>query len=438
MFYRRFSGLLLVGTTIAICHAGEPSATSMPRDESLVLPAFQHFVESNCFDCHDSATKTADLALDEILVQDVTKNQETWERVVRKLSTRQMPPIEMPRPSEADYEAALASLESSLDAVAAAPPNPGRSETFRRLTRTEYQNCIRDLLNLNVDVDALLPADESSLGFDNITVADLSPTLLNRYLSAAQTISRLAVGRAPREPREDNFRIRPDVTQDTHVEGLPIGTRGGTLIHYNFPRDGEYEIQVRLMRDRNDEIESLTSSDELEIMVDRGARALFTVQPPQKGESHQTLDAKLKTRITTTAGPHDVGVAFLAETASLQETTRQPLNVHFNFYRHPRLGPAVYQVSILGPFETGGPGESPSRKRLFINAPGDSEPQEGYAKQILSQVSRQAFRRPVDEEDLKTPLEFFRWKRGRRIRRWNRGRPHLDSGEPTFFISHRA
>src|SRR5206468_5329566 len=133
----------------------------------------------------------------------------------------------LPRPDEQTYQAVLASLEAKLDRVAAERPNPGRTETFRRLNRTEYQNTIRDLLGIGIDGAALLPADESSHGFDNITITDLSPTLLNRYVSAAQKISRLAVGRAPRAPGGETFRIRPDVTQDAHIEGLPIGTRGG-------------------------------------------------------------------------------------------------------------------------------------------------------------------------------------------------------------------
>ena len=319
-----------------------------------------------------------------------------------------MPPSDMPRPQEKDYEAAIAWLESSLDAAAAAHPNPGRTETFRRLNRTEYQNAIRDLLGLEVDVVSLLPPDESSLGFDNITVTDLSPTLLNRYLSAAQTISRMAVGRAPSKPREDIFRIRPDVTQDVHVEGLPIGTRGGIAIPYNFPQDGQYEIQVRLMRDRNESIESLHESHELEVLLDRDRCKLFTIKPPAKGSSDQTLDANLNTRIKTTAGPHNIGVAFLAKSAALQETTRQPLNVHFNFYRHPRLGPAVYQVSIIGPFEASGPGDTPSRRQLFISTPASPSDEETCAKKILSNLVRRAYRRPANEKDLQTPLEFYR------------------------------
>ena len=148
-------------------------------------------------------------------------------------------------------------------------PQPGRTETFRRLNRTEYQNAIRDLLALDVDASDLLPADESSHGFDNITVGDLSPTLLDRYISAAQKISRLAVGTPSRSPGGDTIRVRADVTQEEHVEGLPIGTRGGILIRYTFPQDGEYDVQVRLTRDRNEQVEGLHEPHELEVLLDR-------------------------------------------------------------------------------------------------------------------------------------------------------------------------
>jgi hypothetical protein len=402
MFFGRMSALVLASLLVVDCRAADANPTSSQVSSS-DQAKFQGFIESNCLDCHDSTTRTAGLALDEVVAADFGDNREAWEKVVRKLSMRQMPPTDVPRPDETQYEAAVAWLSSTLDDAAAEKPNPGRTETFRRLNRTEYQNCIRDLLGLDVDATALLPPDESSHGFDNITVANLSPTLLNRYLSAAQTISRMALGRISQSPREDTFRMRPDVTQDVHLEGLPIGTRGGMLIDYNFPRDGEYEIQVRLMRDRNDEVESLRGPHELEVLVDRKREALFTVKPPQEGESHHTLDAHLKTRITTTAGQHKVGVTFLAKSASLEETVRQPLNVHFNFYRHPRLGPAVYQVSIIGPYDAAGPGKSPSRQGLFV-----WKPTEEFANDILKNLLRRAYRRPVDDEDLKIPLEFFR------------------------------
>ncbi|HEX2476752.1 MAG TPA: DUF1592 domain-containing protein [Lacipirellulaceae bacterium] len=399
--------ILAIGLA-TMASADDLSVTPSVASASPKQVALRQFVESHCLDCHDNVTNTADLALDDLIGAEIGQNQEPWEKVFRKLTTRQMPPSDAPRPEEAEYDAAIAWLASSLDAAAAARPNPGRTETFRRLNRTEYQNAIRDLLAVDIDAAALLPADESSQGFDNITVANLSPTLLTRYISAAQAISRLAVGRAPLEPREDTFRVRPDVTQDSHVEGLPLGTRGGAVIAYNFPLDGEYEISVRLMRDRNDEVESLTESHEVEFLLDRERVALVTIKPPQGEVTHADVDAHLKARIQTTAGPHDVGVAFLAKGSSLLETSRQPLNVHFNFYRHPRIGPAVYQVSIDGPFASSAPGDTPSRQRIFGSAPAESGDEEEHAKQILSQLARRAYRRPVDDEDLKTPMEFYR------------------------------
>ncbi len=408
MVYGRISAVVLACALVATCAAEEPLARAPATSRAIDQAAFNHFVESNCLDCHNRMEKRAGLALDRLVSHEIAQNQQAWEKVIRKLAARQMPPSESPRPKETEYETAIAWLGSSLDKAAAAHPNAGRTEAFRRLNRTEYQNAIRDLLGLDIDVGTLLPPDESSLGFDNVTVSDLSPTLLARYLSAAQTISRLAVGRAPTKAREDVFRVRPDVTQDVHIEGLPIGSRGGLAIPYNFPRDGEYEIQVRLMRDRNEAIESLKETHELEVLLDRNRCKIFTIAPPPKGTSDQTLDANLNARIKVTAGPHSIGVTFLAKSAALLETTRQPLNVHFNFYRHSRIGPAIYQVSIIGPLEDSGPGESPSRQRLFTSSPTSPNDEENCAKKILSNLVRLAYRRPVDEESLKTPMRFYR------------------------------
>ena len=214
-----------------------------------------------------------------------------------------MPPVGKGRPDEATYEAVIASLETSLDRAAAAKPNPGRTATLRRLTRTEYQNAIRDLLALDVDVASLLPADESSYGFDNVTVGDLSPTLLDRYISAAEKISRLAVGRPSRSPGGDTIRIPPDLTQEGHVDGLPIGTRGGAVVRYTFPLDGEYEIQIRLARDRNEHVEGLSEPHDLELLLDRERVQLFTVKPPQRAEVLDKLSAVPRQRRSAPQGP---------------------------------------------------------------------------------------------------------------------------------------
>ncbi len=263
----------------------------------------------------------------------------------------------------------------------------------------------------------MLPADEVSHGFDNITVAGLSPTLVNRYISAAQKISRLAIGRSLRSPDGKTIRIRPDVTQEEHVEGLPIGTRGGALIPYTFPQDGEYEIRVRLTRDRNEHVEGLSEPHELELLLDLERVKLFTVKRPRgKAESsdeydqatHENVDRHLKARVSVTAGPHEIGVAFLKKPSSLLESKRQPLNVHFNMYRHPRIGPAVYQVSITGPFKATGTGDTPSRRRIFVCQPTGPEDEEDCAKRIISTLLRRACRQPINEDDLVRPMALYR------------------------------
>ncbi len=371
-------------------------------------PMLTQFLQQHCQDCHDEPTETAGFAFDKLLPAGIGEHPRPWETVVRKLAARQMPPSDMPRPSEQQYDEVLKFLSSELDAAYRRQPQTGRTASLRRLSRTEYHNAIRDLLDLEVDVSTLLPADESSHGFDNITVTGLSPTLMNRYISAAQKISRLAVGNPGQNTGSETFRVRPDITQDNQrVEGLPLGTRGGVLIPYNFPQDGQYEIQVWLMRDRNDEIEGLRGRHQMEVLLDRDRKETFAIGRPQRGKSDRTVDANLKTRFRVTAGPHKLGVTFVKKPTSLLESERQPLNVHYNFYRHPRLGPAVYQVSITGPFDAKGPGDSPSRRRLFIWRPTGPEDEDACAQRILSQLMRRAYRRPVNEVDLETPMKFF-------------------------------
>ena len=213
----------------------------------------------------------------------MSRHPDVWEKVVRKLRARQMPPVgQKDRPDDATYDAVIAYLETSLDRAAAAHPNPGRTATIRRLTRTEYQNAIRDLLALDVDVASLLPADESSYGFDNVTVGDLSPTLLDRYISAAEKISRLAVGRPSRSPGGETDQDAAGPHAGGAPRGLPIGTRGGAVVHYTFPQDGEYEIQIRLTRDRDEHVEGLTEAARARAAPRQGARAGVHREPPQR------------------------------------------------------------------------------------------------------------------------------------------------------------
>ena len=196
-----------------------------------------------------------------------------------------MPPLEAARPKEEEYAEAYDELTAVLDHLAIADPNPGRTATFRRLTRTEYENAVRDLLAIEIDAGEFLPEDSISAGFDNITVGDLSPTRLDRYLTAAQRISRLAVGGAG-DAQIKTIRIPADITQEQHVEGLPFGTRGGALLRQMFPRTGEYEIEVRLARDRNEHVEGLHERHTLEILLDREIAASFEIAPPDNSDDH--------------------------------------------------------------------------------------------------------------------------------------------------------
>lgn len=384
-------------------------AVSIPKGQ----PAVSEFLGRHCIECHDSSLKKGDFDLERIGSKDLIAHRADWEKVVRRLRTRQMPPPGEEKPPESDYVRVLAQLEGALDEAAARQPDPGRTPTLRRLNRTEYQNAIRDLLDLEIRAAELLPKDDAGHGFDNVTVGTLSPTLLDRYLAAAQKISRLAVG-SPQPVSGHTVRLPPDLTQEEHVDGLPLGTRGGTLIPQVFPLDATYEIQVRLTRDRNEEVEGLREPHTMVVVVDRREVASFTVEPPKGNRDFEAVDRHLRVRIPVRAGPHEVGVAFLKNPSSLLETRRQPGAARFNMHRHPRLGPAVYQVSINGPYDPTGPGDTPSRKRIFQHIPKGPGDEEDCARRNLAALARMAYRRPVDDRDLENPMRLYRDARGER------------------------
>ena len=368
----------------------------------------QLLVNKYCISCHNADETEGGMNLEIVQSDEITENPELWENVITRLQSRQMPPPDRKRPSEDTYQAMVSHLSETLDLAAKKHPNPGRVDTFRRMNRTEYRNAIRDLLGLEIDAINLLPNDEESHGFDNITVGNLSPSLLDRYISAAQKISRLAVGAPRDQPQGHTIRIPPEVTQEKHVEGLPIGTRGGTLLPYTFPQDGEYEIEVSLARDRNEHVEGLKEAHEMEILLDKAIVERFTVAPSKERRDHSMLDKHLKARTFVTAGPHNLGVTFIKFPYSLVENKRQPFEAHFNFHRHPRLSPAVYQISITGPFNGQGAVDTPSRKKIFIKQPKTKREEEPVAREILMALMQRAYRRPATKQDLKQPLAFYR------------------------------
>jgi mono/diheme cytochrome c family protein len=406
------AGLVAMGLLAAT--TGVFTSSRPPRSTPASAPHVS-LVNEYCLSCHDDDRKKGELSLQAIAGDDVARHADVWEKVVRKLRARQMPPVGRSRPDDATYEAAIAYVVNALDRAAEADPNPGRTATIRRLTRTEYHNAVRDLLALDVDVTTMLPGDESSYGFDNVTVGDLSPTLLDRYISAAEKISRLAIGSPSRSPGGDTIRVQTDLTQEEHLPGLPIGTRGGVRVPYTFPRDGEYDIQIRLARDRNEHVEGLNEAHELELLLDGAGVRRFTVKPPERAAgfsedyqpSHDRVDRHLEARVPVSAGPHAIGVTFVKKPSALLETVRQPYQSHFNSYRHPRIQPAVYSVTIIGPYGTSRPGETPSRQAIFGTDRPAVEDEDAAARRILSKLLRKAYRRPVSDADIQGPFDLY-------------------------------
>ena len=380
----------------------QPTAAAETRDD------LESVVTRYCLGCHNTRTTNGGVAFDTASLRNVAAHPELWEKALRRLRARAMPPASAPRPDEAIYQRLVAGLERELDRAAAIRPNPGRTEPFRRLNRTEYQRAIRDLLDLDVDVAEMLPPDDASFGFDNVSVVGLSPTLMERYLGAAQKISRLAVGAAIGAPAARTVVLPADLTQEARFDGMPFGTRGGVAFEHVFPQDGDYTITLRLARDRNENVEGLTEPHEVEITLDGERLRVFTVTPNRNRlgsyYADEGVDKGLEVRVPVTAGPHRVAAAFLVKQGALIETERQPYQAHFNMDRHPRTQPALRSVSIAGPFGAGGVSETPSRRRIFQCR----ENTDACARRIIGTLARRAYRRPVTDRDLEPLLAFYR------------------------------
>ena len=405
--------LVLVGTLVALSpglgvqRTPEPS-TAAPAAASRAL------LDQYCVTCHNEKAKTGGLALDKMDLDHVGEGAETWEKVVRKLRGGMMPPQGRPRPANDDVYKLVGFLETSLDRAGTAKPNPGRAP-IHRLNRTEYGNAIRDLLALDIDVADLLPADDESNGFDNIAdVLKLSPSLLEQYLSAARKISGLAMGDPSTPTVTQRYPLPPDISQDDHIEGLPLGTRGGILIHHNFPLDGEYDFRVFLLRNIVGYMKGLEWPHQLEITVD-GERVFMA---PVGGEADNkmsdanfaaaadTIDARLKSRIPVKAGPHDVGVTFLRKNSAEYD---EPLEAHTRDHDLQNMNgmPLIEHVDITGPFDAIGSGNTPSRRRILTCQPANAADAALCAKKIISTIARRAYRQPLSDADMDLLLSFY-------------------------------
>ncbi len=427
----------LMGVSAGAAAPGEPAAfaqaaTAATPDASDA----RAFLGAHCLACHNERLRTAGLVLEGRDVGHVAGDAETWEKVARKLRSGAMPPPERRRPEPAALDAFVGWLEGELDREAAAHPRPGRIADHR-LNRFEYGNAVRDLLDLEIDAAALLPADESDHGFDNIAdVLSMSPTLLGRYLFAARRISQLAVGDPTVGPAVETFDLSRGLRQDERMsEDLPYGTRGGALIRHYFPLDGDYVVKIRLGRNfTNSRIRAIDTREEIDVLLDGAIVSRFTIggecvdsDEPHCARSgiyrtapyHLTADDALELRFTASAGMHDLGVAFVRKsvlTEGMAPTLLPPRHTS-STYEAPRMD--VDTIRLEGPFDPTGPGDTPSRRRIFVCRPAGAADEEPCARRILEALARRAYRRPASDGDIETLLGFYR--AGRREGDFERG-----------------
>ena len=338
-----------------------------------------------CTACHNEKLKTGGLVLDKLDPAHPESSPETWEKVVRKVRAGMMPPSGARRPDRASLDGFAATIAARLDNAAAARPNPGTTG-LHRLNRTEYANAIRDLLSLEIDVSSLLPADDSSEGFDNIAEAlSVSPALLERYVSAAEKISRLAVGDPGISPSTVTYRVPTDLSQADHIEGLPLGTRGGTLIRHNFPLDAGYAIKVRARGGAIGLGAVGFQGDQIEVTLDGERIKLVNAVP--------SLDLQIRVN----AGPHALGVAFVKKSAIGADDLWQ---IYAN-------NSGIQNVAITGPLDPSGAGDTPSRRRIFVCRPSPDMDEVVCARQIIAKLARRAYRQPATDGDVETLMGFY-------------------------------
>jgi hypothetical protein len=388
------------------------------------------FIERYCLTCHTQRSKDRGIvpvALDSLDLSNIGGDAEVWEKVIRKLRGGLMPPPGSPRPDEASSRNLVTWLETELDRAAEAHPNPGRP-LLHRLNRTEYANAIRDLLALDIDAASLLPPDDSAYGFDNMAEAlGFSPLLQERYLGAAMKISALAVGDPRVSAAGEIYRIRQDLSQDQHIDGMPLGTIGGTRVEHNFPVDGEYTLQAKLYRTNLNIMRGLESTHHVEFSLDgerihlaaiggqEDLEALFQ-KPTDTGDA---VEGRLRIRIPVKAGPHSVTVAFLQEPQTagpgrLQRYIRSSVD-NFDWSGQPH----IQTLSITGPYNATGPGDTPSRRRIFSCHPASPSAETACARQIIASLIRRAYRRPAREEDVRLVMTFY--ESGQRTRGFEAG-----------------
>jgi len=405
------AGLTGVATILSASARAQSDSTEV--DASRVRVTLDEY----CVGCHNDRLRTAGLALDGLELTRAAADAVTWEAVIRKLRVGLMPPQGAPRPDRATYDALIASLEDEIDDAPGAGEHPGRP-LLRRLNRAEYANAIRDLLGLDVEVATLLPPDDAAYGFDNVADAvGHSPARLQAYLTAARRISALAVGDPRVPPGGATYSVRQDLSQDHHLDGLPLGTIGGMRARHVFPVDGDYEVQIRLFRTNLSAIRGLEDRHRLELTLDGerillaalgGDDDLIALQANPTDASDALEDERLRVRVFVEAGQREVTAAFLDETPAIFDTTRlQPFVRDFNPY-DAEGAPHVQSITIQGPFDPTprGPGGA-SGARLFACRPASLVEDAPCARRMLALVARRAYRRPPTDDELDGLMSFY-------------------------------
>jgi hypothetical protein len=390
-------------------------------------PKYGPLISQYCGGCHNERTKAGELVLTNLDTTNIAAGADVWERVLRKLRAGAMPPQGSRRPDQATYDGLVNWLETELDRSAAAHPNPGRP-LLHRLNRTEYANAVRDLLALeDVDVESLLPADDASFGFDNIAdVLGVPSLLLERYLDAAGKISAVAVGDPEIGPASTLYRVRQDISQDQHIEGLPLGTVGGTLVRYTFPLDAEYTFTVKLFRTHHGVVRGLEHPNQLEITVDGerihtaqvGGDADLAALYENEALASDAIDPRTKVRVKVKAGQRTVTAAFVEKPPTQDTRPLQPF-VRGSDTRDHLGRPHVDMLAIAGPFNATGPGDTQSRRRIFSCRPAAGASDTACATQIVTTLARRAYRGPIGDTDRRRLMTFY--EEGRRKGGFERG-----------------
>jgi mono/diheme cytochrome c family protein len=414
--------VLALSTLAALATSAVVGAYALDPDKDAASAPFERLSEGsehwkllqgNCIACHNTAFKSGGIAFDAMKPETVGENAAVWEKAVRKLRGRMMPPPGNPRPDEARTEAFIGWLEAYLDHAAGQHPDPGRV-ALHRLNRKEYANAVRDLLALDIDAAALLPQDDVSDGFDNVAdVLQVSPSFLDQYISAARSVSIQAVGEAAPRPSSASYSAAPDQDgkQTGHVEGLPLGTRGGVVATHYFPADGEYEINIA---DMALGIYFLGMEFEHKLLVVLDGKTVFSTTiggdedmkaiDQKQSPAVDAINSRLKKiRFKATAGPHKIGVTFLARTFAESEARIQPLSPGGGVDRLPR----VNFFEVRGPFNPTGLAETPSRRKIFTCRPATKAEEAPCADHIISIIAHHAYRGPVSSPEMTELRRFF-------------------------------